>query len=89
MLPTKFQVSSPFGSGEEAINRFSGWRQRRPSWISDQKDFSYFYESPQCFLPKFKSVGLSVKEKKQKIDYYNDGHGSRFKISDRNDFSYF
>ena len=38
MLPTKFQVNSLYGSGEEAKNRFS-WR---PSWIFDRKDFSYF-----------------------------------------------
>ena len=39
MLPSKFGVNWPFGSGEEAKNRFSRWR---PSWISDQHDFSYF-----------------------------------------------
>ena len=33
MLPIKFGVSWPFGSGEEAKNRF---------WISDQNDFNYF-----------------------------------------------
>ena len=42
MLPTKFQVNWPFGSGEEAKNRFSRWPPWWPSWISDQKDFSYF-----------------------------------------------
>ena len=42
MLPSKFGVSWPFGSGEEAKNRFSRWRPWRPSWISDQHDFSYF-----------------------------------------------
>ena len=42
MLPTKFRVNWPFGSGEEAKNRFSRWRPWRPSWISDRKDFSYF-----------------------------------------------
>ena len=41
MLPTKFCVNSPFGS-EEAKNRLSKWLPRRPSWISDQNDFSYF-----------------------------------------------
>ena len=40
MLPKKFGVNWPFGSGEEAKNRFSRWR---PSWISDQNDFSYFW----------------------------------------------
>ena len=39
MLPNKFGVNWPFGSGEEAKNRFSRWR---PSWISDRNDLSYF-----------------------------------------------
>ena len=39
MLPSKFGVNWPFGSGEEAKNRFSRWW---PSWISDPHDFSYF-----------------------------------------------
>ena len=39
MLASKFGVNWPFGSGEEAKNRFSRWR---PSWISDRNDFSYF-----------------------------------------------
>ena len=30
MLPSKFGVNWPFGSGEEAKNRFSRWLQRRP-----------------------------------------------------------
>ena len=38
LLPTKFQVSWPFGSGEEAKARFSRWR---PPWISVRNDFSY------------------------------------------------
>ena len=42
MLPIKFQVSWPFGSGEETKNKFSRWLPRRPSWISDRKNFSYF-----------------------------------------------
>ena len=39
MVPSKFGVNWPFGSGEEAKNRFSRWW---PSWISDRHDFSYF-----------------------------------------------
>ena len=39
MVPSKFGVNWPFGSGEEAKNRFSRWR---PSWISDRNDLSYF-----------------------------------------------
>ena len=40
MLPTKFSVNKLFGLGEEAQNSFLRWP---PSWISDQKDFSYFW----------------------------------------------
>ena len=42
MLPTKFRVNWPFGSGEEAKNRFSTWLPRRSFWIFDRNDFSYF-----------------------------------------------
>ena len=31
MLPTKFRVNWPLGSGEEAKNRFSRWPPCRPS----------------------------------------------------------
>ena len=31
--------------------------------------------SPQCFLPSFKSNGLSVQEKKRKIDFQDGVHG--------------
>ena len=42
MLPSKFGVNWPFGSGEEAKIRFSRWRPWGPSWISDRNYFSYF-----------------------------------------------
>ena len=45
MLPSKFGVSWPFGSGEEAKNRFSRWPPWQPSWISDRHDFSYFWST--------------------------------------------
>ena len=45
MVPSKFGVNWPFGSGEEAKNRFSRWRPWRPSWISDRNDFSYFWST--------------------------------------------
>ena len=35
----------------------------------------YIYKSPQCFLPSFESNGLSVQEKKQKIDFQDGCHG--------------
>ena len=48
----------------------------RPAWIYDRHDFSYFWsESPQCFLPSFESTGLSVQEKKRKIDFQDGCHG--------------
>ena len=69
MLPTKFQVSWPFGSGEEAENRFSRWPPSFESWISNRNNFSYFWStSVWCFLSRFESVGLSVQEK-WKIDF--------------------
>ena len=45
MLPTKFQVNWPLGSGEEAKNRFSRWLPRRPAWILDRNNFSYFWST--------------------------------------------
>ena len=45
MLPTKFRVSWPFGSGEEVKNRFSRWRPWWPSWSTDRNDFSYFWST--------------------------------------------
>ena len=45
MVPSKFGVNWPFGSGEEAKNRFSRWRPWWPSWISDRNDFSYFWST--------------------------------------------
>ena len=42
MLPTKFDVNWPLGSGEEAKTRFSKWLPRRPSWTSDMNDFCFF-----------------------------------------------
>ena len=82
MLPTKFQVNWPFGSGEEAKDRFSKWQ---PSWISDRNDFSFLiYKSPRCFLPSFKSFGRLVQDKKLKIDFQDGRHGDLIRF-----FSYF
>ena len=77
MLNTKFVVNWLLGLGVEAKNRFSRWLPWRPSWISDQQDFSFFfiYKSPQCFLESLVSIGLSVEEKKRKIDFQDGGHG--------------
>ena len=45
ILPSKFGVNWPFSSGEEAENRFSRWLPWRPSWISDQHNFTYFWST--------------------------------------------
>ena len=42
MLPIKFRDNRPFGSGEEAKNRFSRRLPWMPSWISNLNDFSNF-----------------------------------------------
>ena len=56
ILPTKFRVSWPFCSGEEVQNRFSIWRQCRPSWISNLMILAFFdHKSPWYFLPSFES----------------------------------
>ena len=57
MLPTKFGVNKPFGSGEEAKNRFSRWQ---PSWISDRNDFSYFLSKSH---PDASGLGEEAKKK--------------------------
>ena len=41
----------PFGSGEEAKNRFSRWQLWQPSWITDLNDFSYFDLLVTLILP--------------------------------------
>ena len=93
----------------------------RPSWISDQNDFSYFdlpvisfvsekevkidfqesghfrfpigtilttfiSLSPQCFQPNFKSIGLSVQERKRKNKFSS---WRPYWNADWNDFKYF
>ena len=55
MLPTKFGVNWPFGSGEEAKNRFSRWR---PSWISDRNDFRIFNLQVTLMIPTKYQVNL-------------------------------
>ena len=77
MLPSKFGVNWPFGSGKEAKNRFSRWLPWQPSWISNRHHFLLFsiYKSPWCFLASLEAIGLSVQEKKRKIDFQDGGHG--------------
>ena len=76
MLPTKFQDNWPFGSGEEAKKKKKKKKKKNSKyWISISNDFSYclMYKSPQCFLPSFKSLDLSV-QKKIFQDSSDSGH---------------
>ena len=84
MLPTKFRVKRPFGSGEEEKNRFSRWR---PPWISNRNDFCFFiYKSPRYLLPSFKTIGLLFQEKKRKRDFEDGGNGDHLGFSIDLDF---
>ena len=81
ILFIKFWASWPFCSGVEAPNRFS----RQPSWISDQKDFSYFW-SASCSDTSYQVFASTTS---------GDEVHTRFLrwwsslISDQNDVSYF
>ena len=66
MLPSKFGVNWPFGSGEKAKNRFSRWPPWRPSWI--------LIGTILAILPSLESIGLSVREKKRKLVFQDGGH---------------
>ena len=48
----------------------------------DWNNFSYFliYKSLQYFLPSFQSIGLSVQEKRLKIDYQDGSHGGHLGV---------
>ena len=84
MLPTKFQVNWPFGSGEKSSKRFSIWR---PSWISIGTILVMFDLQVFLMLPvKFRvnwSFG-SVEEAKKCFLRWRPSW-----ISVRTDFSYF
>ena len=68
MLLTKFKVKTPFGSGEEAKNRFSRWRPWWPSWISDWNDFSYFrsISHPEAFYQVSSQLAFGFRRKSKK-----------------------
>ena len=76
MLPTKFQVNKPFSLGEEAKNRFLRWPPGGHFGFLIRTILSIFdLQVPPCFLPSFESIGLSVQEKKRKIDFQDGRHG--------------
>ena len=48
------------------------------SWISDRNDFSSFFilcRIETFILQSFKSIGVSVQEKKRKVDFQDGCHG--------------
>ena len=76
MLPSKFGVNWPFGSGEEAKNRFSRWLSWWPSWISDWNDFSYFWSisHPNASYHVWNQLASGFRRSK-KIDFQDGCHG--------------
>ena len=59
-----YQVGWPFGSGEEAKNRFSRWWPRRLSWISDWNDFRFFDLQVTPILPiKFRRLAFQFRRR--------------------------
>ena len=43
-------------------------------FLSQRFELFLMYKSPQCFLPSFESIGLSVQKKKGKIDFQDGRH---------------
>ena len=87
MLPSNFGVKWPFGSGEEAKNRFSRWLPWRPSWIFDWQILAIFDLQVIPMLPSKFGVNWpfsSGEEAKNKFSRWWPSW-----IFDRHDFSYF
>ena len=89
MLPSKFGVNWPFGSGEEAKNRFSRWRPWRPSWISDWHDLAIFDLQVTLMLPSKFGVNWPFGSGEEAKNIYKMAAMAAIWISDRHDFSYF
>ena len=76
MLPTKIQVNWPFGLGVEAKNGFLRLRHGgHLGFLIGTIYLFLIYKSPQCFVPSFKSISLSIQKKKRKIDFQDGGQG--------------
>ena len=69
-----FRVKWPFGSGEEAKNRFSRLPPWLPSWIFDWNDFSCFWSKSHPDVSYQVSNQLAFwLSRRRKIDF-QDGH---------------
>ena len=80
MLPTNFQINWPFGSGKKAKKKeFQEMAAMAAILDFRSKQFKPFLicKSPQCFLPSLESNGLSVQEKKRKIDFQDGCNGGQ------------
>ena len=42
--------------------------------------YFFYYKLPRCFLPSFESIGLSVQEKKRKINFQDSRHGGHLRF---------
>ena len=81
ILPTKFRDKWPDHPGEVVQNQDFKMVPWLASWISDQKDISYFLSAscPQYFLPHFESIDLLFQEKFKK-DFQDGGKGGHLGI---------
>ena len=86
MLSTKFQISWPLGSEEEAKNRFSRWR---PSWISIRTILAIVDQQFFPMLPAEFQVNWPLGSGEAKTIFSEVPPQRPSLISSRNDFSYF
>ena len=89
MLPTKFQINWPFGSGEEAKTRFSRWPPRQPSWIFRLgfliwTFLAIFDLQVTLMLPTESQANWLFSSEEEVKTGFQDGLGGQ-----RNNFSYF
>ena len=85
-----YQINWPFGSGEELQKYISKIAAMAPSWISDWKDFSFFYLQVTLMLPTKFGVSwpfISGEEAKNRFLRWQPWRPSW--TSNQNEFSYF
>ena len=71
--PESRQVSSQFAHRFKRSSKYI-FKMAILDFRLEQISLFWIYKSPGYFLPTSKSVGLSVQEKKFKIDFQFDGH---------------
>ena len=75
MLPTKFQINSLFSLGEETKIDFQDGCHGSHLGFPIKMTLAIFdLQVTRCFQPSFESIGLSVQEKKRKIDFQDGRH---------------